>query len=287
MRAERITYLVAHYNHGAYIGECIESLKAQTDPHWLAIICDDGSTDGSLERIRMQMDDRIALLVNGENTGYIATLERLIAESTTDIVAILDADDAIEPETTAELLDAFERNPGAALVYSRFATYDASLEVRIDVHGRAIRNGGTAIRDGTVGAIRSFRRSAYARTEGLNRRMQYAEDRDLVYKLEEIAPPVFVDRVLYRYRILSGSQSHDPVKREIGARNTHFARRAALKRRKLRGIDRAAAECMIACDYMEYSHRFPGPVRVLASRIVAVAASIWRRRDAALARDGA
>jgi glycosyltransferase involved in cell wall biosynthesis len=281
MGSERITYLIANYNHRTLIGDCIDSLKAQTDSRWLAIVADDASTDGSAEVISTMLDDRIRLLVNPENRGYIATLDRLIGEATTDIVAILDADDALEPEATAELLNAFAKNPNAVLVFSRFAEYDESLSARRGVYGGAIPVNGTAIIDGPLGAIRSFRRSAYEKTQGLDRGMHYAEDRDLVYKLEELAPPVFVDRVLYKYRAVPHSHARHPEKRETGVRNTRTARRAALTRRGVHGAHRLAAECAIACDYVASSHRYPRPLRTTASRIGSAAAALWRTLGAA------
>jgi GT2 family glycosyltransferase len=286
-RDERITYLVANHNQGRYLEECIASLEAQTDPRWLAVICDDGSTDDSLERLRGVTDQRINLLTSRENAGYIQTLERLISEASTDILAVLDADDALEPGATGELLDAWERNPDASLVYSRFARYDATMRTNLGEFGRPIPEGGTAMVQATVGAIRSFRRSAYAKTAGLDPTMLYAEDRDLVYKLEELSVPVFIDKVLYRYRVLPGSHSHDPLKQAIGVRNTRRARRAAIARRNIRGVTRIAAEIAVACDGFDSSHRSPNFLRSLVARVGAEAARVWRRRSRRLARAGA
>ncbi|MDQ3243602.1 MAG: glycosyltransferase [Gemmatimonadota bacterium] len=280
---DRITYLIANYNQARFIADCVRSLTAQTDSRWMAVILDDSSTDGSADRIGTLVDDdgRIRVLSSDRNVGYIATLERLIAEAGTDIVAILDADDAVEPEATAELLAAHTRNPGAALVYSRFAEYDESLTNRLSVNGGVVPIGGTAIIDGPVGHILSFRRSAYSRTAGLDREMLYAEDRDLVYKLEELATPVFVDAVLYRYRTVAGSHTRDPEKREIGARNTRKARLAAVERRRLSGVAQLAARWAIACDYAAYSHHRSHPVRMLASTFASVASAVWRRQRGA------
>ena len=275
--AGKVTYLIANYNRAAYVGDCIASLKAQTDPRWLAIVVDDASTDHSVGRITALLDHRIRLVANSENLGYIATLERLISEATTDIVAILDADDAIEPETTAELRRQYEANPSAVLVFSRFAEYDETLTRRLGTYGGCIPNYGTAIIDGPIGAIRSFRRSAYAMTDGLDHTMNYAEDRDLVYKLEELAPPVFIDRVLYRYRSVRDSQVRDPSKREIGLINARRARRGALDRRGIRGPARLAAEWAISCDYIASSGRYPSVAKTVASFLGPLAAMAWRK----------
>lgn len=261
---ERITYLIANYNLASYIGDCLESLRQQTDPNWLALVVDDASTDNSLQAVAPFLDERIRMLVNERNVGYIATLKRLIAEASTDIVAILDADDAISPDATERLRKAYAANARAEFVYSRFATYDTAFEIIREVDGAAIPNRSSALRDGFVGHIRSFRRGAYDRTAGLDETMLYAEDRDLVYKLEEVTRPVFVDAVLYRYREVPGSQSRDPTKREIGARNVWKARRAALRRRGISGVRKLWYEGLFWSDYVAYSHRPPAMVRRLA-----------------------
>lgn len=274
---ERITYLIANHNRGPFVAACLESIRRQTNDGWLAIVVDDASTDESLSAIGPFLDERIRLVVNPRNVGYIGTLKRLIAEASTDIVAILDADDAIAPETTEQLLGAYSAHASSGFVYSRYAVCDATLSHRGAVHGSAIPDAGTAIAEGVVGAIRSFRRSAYARTAGLDDTMLYAEDRDLVYKLEEVTRPVFIDAVLYYYRDLPDSQSHDAGKRAVGARNTWRARRAALRRRKVSGMTRAALELHAVADYVAFRWQRPAMVSVIARQVAAAARVLGRR----------
>jgi len=50
----QITYLLANYNNGRHIRDCLDSLQAQTDPNWLCLIADDASTDGSLNLLKKQ-----------------------------------------------------------------------------------------------------------------------------------------------------------------------------------------------------------------------------------------
>ena len=74
---EKITYLVANYNNGKYIKDCIDSLNVQTNPNWLCIIIDDKSTDNSLEIIPPLLNHQIALFTNDHNLGYIGTLNKV------------------------------------------------------------------------------------------------------------------------------------------------------------------------------------------------------------------
>jgi GT2 family glycosyltransferase len=278
---EPLTYLIANHNHAEFIGQCLASLRAQTDTNWLALVGDDASTDDSLDRIRSFADPRVRVIVNERNIGYASTLAALIDEAVTDVVAVLDADDALEPDATAELRRAHRDHPEAALVYSRYILYDREMSSTLGVYGGAVPPRGTAIIDGPVGAIRSFRRRAYRQTSGLDARLAYAEDRDLVYKLEEVGPLWFADAALYKYRETPGSQSRDPHKREIGLVNTRLARRAALDRRSVRGVARLAAECAIRCDYVSDSMRYPAPLRAVASWGAAAGARMWRALGAA------
>lgn len=273
---ERITYLIASHNLGPYVGRCLASLRQQTHANWLALIVDDASTDDSVAAITPFLEPRIRLLVNERNIGYIGTLRRAIAGATTDIVAVLDADDAVTPDATERLLAAYRANPDSGFVYSRFATYDSTLSSQERVDGAAIPVGGTALHDGVVGAIRSFRRSVYTRTAGLDESMRFAEDRDLVYKLEEVTRPVFIDAVLYHYRELPTSQSRDREKREVGAINTRRARRAAIRRRGIGGLRRLVYETYFWADYVAYSRRAPRVLRAIANGLARVAAGLCR-----------
>ncbi len=241
---EQISYLIASYNKAPYVGDCLDSLAAQTDGNWCCLICDDASTDGSPVRIRehlarLDCGDRIRYLENAENRGYIATLRRLISAARTDIVGILDADDALLPEATATVLQVYAADPQIEFTASKAACINVITDSNMGVSGHPPPPGRSSLTDGWYMALRTFRRRAYDRTDGYSDECPYAEDRELVLRLEEVTHPVFIDRVLYRYHCwIPGSQAHDPVKRRVGQRHIYTACRAAVVRRQLRGISK-------------------------------------------------
>ncbi len=236
---ETITYLVANYNNARYVEDCLVSLKNQTCDRWRCIVCDDHSTDDSVVIIKRHPDSRIRLLENSKNVGYIGTLKRMIAAAPSDIVGILDSDDALEKDATAHVLQAYADDKNTSFVFTRFAYMDENLRCQLGVSGvpgsRAGGHSELLLTCGNVSALRSFRKSLYYRTEGLDESMLYAEDRDLIYKLEEKTRPVFIDEVLYKWRVIGDSQSNDPVKNRIGRHNHRRARKNSLCRRQIRG----------------------------------------------------
>jgi len=253
---EKITYLVANYNCSKYIKECIESLEKQTSDRWLCIICDDASNDNSVDVITSYLSQNIKLIKNNSNLGYIETLERLIQEAETDIVGFLDGDDALFPEATEAMLSIYDKNRDAEFVYSRLQLFDETLTPSEGTLGREIKPGKTSLKSGFITKLFTFRKSAYYRTEGLNKEVLYAEDRDLALKLEEVTFPIFLNKILYKYRVILGSQSHDFERREIGLVNYIKAKKEALRRRKIKGLDKIMHEQMMNLDYIEWSNRY-------------------------------
>lgn len=251
---EEITYLVANYNNGKYIHDCMESLHSQTSTQWRCLIADDHSTDDSLALIQPWLGDKIQLVTNPQNIGYIRTLMNLLDQADTDIVGILDADDALYPAATELVLQAYQAQPTAGLVYTNYDLYDEALQTKTSVGASAvIPPGATSLVRSFVGHLKSFRRTAYAKTAGLDPTLLYAEDRDLVYKLEEVTPLVFVNQALYKYRVVPNSQSHDRQKQELGEQHHCRAYGNALARRQITG--RTYDEYLQLLDSRQCAHR--------------------------------
>ena len=89
-----ITVVVCAYNEERTIEECLESLQACTYPDLEVIVCDDGSTDRTLEMSRGYGFRVLALPHGGLSTARNAGL----AAATGEIVAYLDADAVCHPE---------------------------------------------------------------------------------------------------------------------------------------------------------------------------------------------
>lgn len=92
---QMISIITPTYNHNSFIGECIESVLAQTHTDWEMIIIDDGSTDGTGEIVKRYKDKRIKY-IRQDNMGVdrlAETYNRALSEAKGEFIAILEGDD--------------------------------------------------------------------------------------------------------------------------------------------------------------------------------------------------
>lgn len=90
-----ISVIMSVYNDEKYLRYAIDSILNQTFSDFEFIICDDCSTDSSLDIIQsyLSQDPRIVLVKNAVNLGLAASLNKCIQISTADYIARMDSDD--------------------------------------------------------------------------------------------------------------------------------------------------------------------------------------------------
>jgi glycosyltransferase involved in cell wall biosynthesis len=106
-----ITVLMPVYNAGRYLKAAIESMLAQTHPHFVFLIINDGSTDNSKEIILSYTDPRIQYIENDKNIGLVSTLNLGLKLTETIFLARMDADDIAFPNRLEVQLNFMESNP--------------------------------------------------------------------------------------------------------------------------------------------------------------------------------
>lgn len=106
-----VSVILAVYNREDYVVQSIESALNQTYKNIQLIIIDDGSTDGTVEKIKEIKDDRIELYSLGKNYHISYATNRGLEKVKGDYVAILDSDDFWEPEKLKIQLDYLADHP--------------------------------------------------------------------------------------------------------------------------------------------------------------------------------
>ncbi|MBM7706083.1 glycosyltransferase EpsE [Chryseomicrobium aureum] len=94
-----ISVAIATYNSESTIVEALESIINQTYNNFEIIICDDGSTDNTINIIKDYSDkyENIFVYLNETNMGLAFSLNKCIAKSKGEFIARQDADDKSDP----------------------------------------------------------------------------------------------------------------------------------------------------------------------------------------------
>jgi glycosyltransferase involved in cell wall biosynthesis len=206
--------LVANYNNGHFFRDCYSSILAQTYTHWEVVIVDDASRDDSVSVIQnlIKGDKRFKLYKNSTNRGCGYTKHRCASQATGSILGYLDPDDALKPTALETMILAHKQNPDASIITSRHELVDLDLNFLYESqYGSSlpVEKSYLTYGNGALTAFATFKKANYNDTTGVDPIMKRAVDQDLYYKLEEQGSHLFIDEVLYRYRIHKNSISNN------------------------------------------------------------------------------
>jgi glycosyltransferase involved in cell wall biosynthesis len=115
-----VSVLVSNYNYAHYIGESLQSALDQTYSNFELIVCDDGSTDDSVQVIEEfeRKDPRVRFIRKG-NGGQASGFNAAFAASQGEIIALLDSDDLFLPHKLERIVADFLAHPEAGFSVHR------------------------------------------------------------------------------------------------------------------------------------------------------------------------
>lgn len=128
-----ISVCIGTYNGEKYIEEQLSSILHQTCPPDEVIICDDKSTDNTVEIIQKFIEknllqDKWKLYCNESNKGYPYNFYYAMNLCSGDVVFLGDQDDVWAKEKLERMLQGMEGHPGAKAVCCKFGLIDAKGE---------------------------------------------------------------------------------------------------------------------------------------------------------------
>ena len=184
----RVSVCITCYNESDFVEEAVRSVLRQTavDRIEQIIIVDDGSTDGSPEKLqRLAEDTGRILLITQENHGLPAARNRAMREATGDLIAFLDGDDIWAPRKIEKQIAVFS-DPIVGLVYSDYVDFvDKRLDQGMLVCVRRLRGRGPSLasdyylRDAPImPSTAAIRREVLERIGGFDEGSRIAEDTD-------------------------------------------------------------------------------------------------------------
>jgi glycosyltransferase involved in cell wall biosynthesis len=125
-----ITVAITCFNEGDWLLDCWESVLAQTDDRWVAILVMDGTTHQRTRQIFEQLHHpklrKFAML---NNVGPHPTRHKAFELTETPYHFTLDGDDQLMPDSVALVLNTFECHPDAAFVYGDYECFGTRSEI--------------------------------------------------------------------------------------------------------------------------------------------------------------
>lgn len=125
-----LSVLIPNFNYARYIGETIHSVLDQAPRDLEIVVCDNASTDDSVDVVRSIGDARIKLEVNPCNVGFAANLERVASFARGRRMILLSSDDRMK----AGAVDAYARLEAALGPRADKAVWGSSISI-IDAKG--------------------------------------------------------------------------------------------------------------------------------------------------------
>lgn len=112
-----VDIIIPTYNRPQFLPETLESVAAQTYPHWRCWIAEDGETEATKEAIRPFLADDRFIYLPGDHAGFPAVpRNRAIRQGNADYVALLDDDDLWLPEKLERQTDFLKTHPNCVLL---------------------------------------------------------------------------------------------------------------------------------------------------------------------------
>ncbi len=209
-----ISVVLPARNAASTIDEALESVLAQTFRAFEVLAIDDGSTDGTAEKLHMaaRRDARVRVIPN-DGAGTTAALIRGVALAEGRYLARQDADDLSMPERFARQVEFLDAHASVCAV--------GTAAVAIDDAGHEVarfptRHGPSAVRDGLRRALvppvhgsMMIRRDSLTAVGGYRPAFVMSQDFDLWTRLLERWDIDNVEDVLYRWRVTGASTSGD------------------------------------------------------------------------------
>ena len=99
----KLSVAIATYNGAEYVEEQLESIRTQSRPVDEVVICDDKSSDNTVEIVesfinKNNLGDSWRIEVNPENLGYASNFIGAARKTTGDLIFFCDQDDIWLPD---------------------------------------------------------------------------------------------------------------------------------------------------------------------------------------------
>jgi glycosyltransferase involved in cell wall biosynthesis len=199
--APLVSVVTPCYNQAHFLRDAIESVLAQTYPHFELVVVDDGSPDNTTDVVA---DYPIARYVRQENRGVAEARNTGFRASNGEFVLFIDADDRLTPNAVQAHLRCFGEHPKAGFVVGNIEHIIGDGSYRGAPHLPVLQAdhykhmlGADHIAN-TIAVM--FRRSVFEALGGFTKYFSPAEDYELLLRAGRAFPSAHHSTVVAQYR---------------------------------------------------------------------------------------
>ena len=143
----QIDIVIPNFNGKVFLPACLDSLQRQSYSEFHVIVVDNGSSDGSVELLRLKYPE-VEVIALAENTGFSAAVNGGIQAATAPLIFLLNNDTELDEYCLERLIAAAESKLEFDFFASKMLNYhDRSV---LDGAGDTFMRGGVGYRIGTM-----------------------------------------------------------------------------------------------------------------------------------------
>ena len=191
--------------------ECLDSVLAQTYPHWELCIADDASTQPQVKALIEQYaarDRRIKFVLRTHNGHISECSNSALALATGEFVALLDHDDMLPAHALFTVVQVLQEQPAAQIIYSDEDKLDPEGR-RCDPFFKPDWSPDLLYSQNYMTHLLVYRRQLLHDVGGFRKGYEGSQDYDLllrsIARLPSQADIVHIPQVLYHWRMAEGS----------------------------------------------------------------------------------
>lgn len=245
----KCSVVIACYNNPDLIVGTLHSVERQTYPDWELVLVEDCSTDNTLDVLQQlicqsALKDRYRLIPLAKNGGVSMAKGTGVQHSTGDIIVICDHDDELAPTALEEIVKVHREKPTASIVHTQHYNCDHLLQP-IEIAPESGQVLYSDILEDKIGHLLTFKRLSYQLTIGYDPFFRVTDDKDIIYKLEEVGDTVFIEKPLYYFRISNRGASRGYEGFNKSRDEKLVATKNAIARRKISGVKQISDEAFV------------------------------------------
>lgn len=212
-----VSVCIPAYNNADYISDTIDCILNQTYKNIELVICDDNSTDNTVEVVKKYTDPRIKLFINEKNLGMSGNWNNCLSKCNGEFIKLICADDMLREDALEKEVNALIYHPTALLSESdtQFRDLDGNTKGLYTRYKKAGLNDGKIIARACIfsrnlfGAPlnNTFRKSVLETVKGFDPQFKYIVDYDFWMNIATKGDVYVIHEPLNYFRLRNDSNT--------------------------------------------------------------------------------